>query len=60
MSIGDSLQAAGYDTLKEFLLDHSGWSLTEMAEELDVPMADFVAYHNAWVAENAPDPLSDR
>lgn len=52
-----SLQTAGYDTLKAFLLDQSGKTLTEMAEVLEVPVQDFVAFHNAWVARHAPDPL---
>lgn len=56
-SITRSLQEAGYDTLRAFLLEHPGWTLTEMAEELEVPIQDFIAFHNAWVTRNAPDPL---
>ena len=56
-SIVRSLQTAGYDTLRAFLLDHSGKTLTEMAEVLGVPVQDFIAFHNAWIARNAPDPL---
>lgn len=55
-----SLREAGYDTLEEFLLDHPGRSLTEMAEVLGVSVAEFTSYHHAWVMENAPDPLGER
>lgn len=53
-----ALEQAGYEDMRAFLLEHSGYTLTKMAERLDVDVAAFVSYHNAWVERHAPDPLS--
>jgi len=53
-SVDEALAAAGYDTLKGFLLAQTGASLTEMAKALEVPVQTFIRVHNDWVAANAP------
>ncbi len=53
-----ALEEAGYEDLKGFLLAHSGYTLTEMAEVLGVDVGEFVSYHNTWVERHAPDPLN--
>jgi len=57
-ALKEAVKGAGYEDLRAFLLAHSGYTLTEMAEVLGVDPGEFVAVHNAWVQRHAPDPLS--
>jgi hypothetical protein len=40
--------------MDEFLLEHTGKTLTEMAAILGVPTQTFITVHNDWVKANAP------
>jgi len=52
--VDEAIDALGYKDFDAFLLEHTGYTLTEMAEILDLPTQTFVTYHNEWVDQHAP------
>lgn len=41
----------GYETFADYLADRSGWTLVEMAAELEVKEQTFIVYHSCWIDE---------
>lgn len=52
-----ALKKLGFLQFDAYLLKRTGASLASMARELDMELADFKAYHDAFLRENGIKPL---
>lgn len=55
-AVQQAIEALGFDGLRPYMLARTGWTLTQMADELGIAHPTFYAVHNEWVDEHAPEP----